>query len=161
MEEIKGSLPNFQYQPSTSPISPVPHSSSSGAIIKIVAGIIIIGVVGTGISLATQIWDPLWNPFRAQPDKVIQEMSNKIKDIKTVHIDSKINLDLKNTSTNETMNIFLSLDGDSDATDAKNSKSSLTLNLDVEGKIQYGNISFGLGGESKTIGKDSYIKIDK
>ncbi len=158
MEEIKGPFPQFTIPSSTAPITP---RNGLAPIIKIIIGVITIGVVGTGTVLATQIWDPLWNPFRTKPEKVIQEMSSKMANVKIFHLDSKINLDTKNTSTTETFNTSASFKGDSDVTDAKNSKFSLGFDFDSEGKIQYGNISLGLGGEIRVIGKDSYTKMDK
>jgi len=134
------------------PVAPL--KKSKGKIFKIVVGIIILVLVGLGISLYTRAWDPLWNPFRPEPEEVINEMAKKMTDVKTLHSETKFDF-LTKEDTKETFKMTMEFWSDSDTTDKENPKSAgnFSLSLAIEG------MQFLLAGESKTIGKDSYLKL--
>jgi len=49
-------------------------------------------LAGATIVLASRIWDPLWNPFRPKPEKVIERMFQKVWQVKTFQDKSDISL---------------------------------------------------------------------
>lgn len=148
MEEIK-------FQPQFLSQAPLPQPKKPiGKIFKIIAGIIIVGIIGIGISLYTRAWDPLWNPFRPEPEEVIEEMGRKMEGVKTLHSEMKIDFATKEDAK-EAFKISLAFGSDSDNTDPKNPKSAgdFDLTFATEG------MQFSLAGESVAIGKDSYFKL--
>ena len=69
--------------------SKIPFKIAKGLIIKIGVVVIIIGIpVLTGVTLATRIWDPLWNPFRPESEEVIQRMYQNMKDTNSYHMEA-------------------------------------------------------------------------
>ncbi len=129
-----------------------PEPKPKGNLIKIIIGVIVIGVLGTGTALATRIWDPLWNPFRPDPEKVINEMTKKMEGIKTFHSQMDFGINIKNESAAD---IAMKLEADSDRNDPNNLKSTgnMSMSFTMEG------MQFSLGLETKIIGKDSYVKF--
>lgn len=153
MNDTKSPFPQFT-TPTPTPALPVSSGSSSSAIIKIIIGIVIVGIVGTGVALATRVWDPLWNPFRPNPEKVIGEMINKTAEIETLH--SKISIiGIGKENGQEKSSSSWVLDGDLDVRDAKNFKSD--FNIDIGIKVEGIQVSFK--AETKSMGKDFYIRI--
>lgn len=152
MDEVQ----DLKSEPEMSPTSPfvsvTPSKGPLGLIIKIVLGLIVILVVGTGVLLGTRIWDPLWNPFRPEPERVIDKMGEKMKEVKTLHTDLNLEFDIKNESE---FNIKSKIWADADNSDPKNLKSAsgIDVNLAMEG-IQ-------LSLETKQIGEIFYMKLTK
>jgi len=161
----------------STPSSPPPTQSyygetatpkSRGKTIKIIVGVLVgiifVSSVGVAVALFTRAWDPFWNPFRPEPDKVIQEMTQRMKKIKTMHSESKIEIDARDEY--ELFNILLTLNSDADATDSKNTKSTgdfdIAFDLKPTGNYTYSTeeIKFSLAGEAKNIGQISYLKIN-
>jgi hypothetical protein len=62
----------------------------------IILGGIIILAGGIGTLFYLRIFDPLWNPFRPEPEEVILKMEKKMKDLKTWHSDLKGELKIEN-----------------------------------------------------------------
>jgi len=139
-------------------IPPVPSKKSSAVVIKIIAGVVILGVVGTGICLGTRVWDPFWNPFRPSPEKVIEEMSANMKEVKILHSKVRITIETKDEEGRETA-IFLLTSNDSDATDPKN----LKISTDFDATITALELKekFSLAGKSRGLGETSYFKMTK
>lgn len=144
--------------------SPEPKNKTIKVIIGIVIGILFFSTVGALIALYTRAWDPLWNPFRPEPDKVIQEMSQRMKQVKTIHSESKIEIDTKDEY--QLLNILLTLNSDTDNTDSKNAKTSgdFNINFDLKSTGKYvtssDEIRLSLSGESKALGQVSYFKLN-
>lgn len=123
-------------------------------LIKIVAGIIILIVVGVGLSLYTRAWDPVWNPFRPSPEKVIEKMALEMGRLKTVHSRAKIDIAGKE-DIKEVFRLSMDFDSDSDSTDPQNLKSAGDFYI----ALAFEGMEFSLAGEVKAIGEDSYLKI--
>lgn len=146
---------------SGSGLSPSVPIKSRGLVVKIIVGVVVVAVVGTGISLATRIWDPLWNPFRPAPEEVLEEMLTKMEEVKTLHSEMKINIEatdeIDEELEKEETQISMVFGGDSDVTDPENLKSALGFDFEIMG----GGLEEGLSlaGEIRTIGKNSYFKL--
>jgi hypothetical protein len=134
---------------------PAPPKKSKTGVVKIIIGIILIGIIVTGISLVSRIWDPLWNPFRLSPEKVMEKMNLEMEKLETLHSRTKLDIEVKGYTENPTT-ISLISDGDLDNTNPDNPKSagSLGLTMTMEG------MEFSLAGEAKLIGQDFYFKLN-
>lgn len=131
-------------------IAPIKPRKST---IKIIFGIVALAILVFAISLYTRAFDPLWNPFRPKPDKVIEEMTTKIGGLKTVH--SKTKIDIGSKEDTKEVSLSIESNSDSDTTDSQNPKSAGDFSI----SISFEGMQFSLTGESKTIGKDSYLKL--
>lgn len=140
-----------------------PKKSGAGFVIKIIAGVVILGVVGVGVSLATRIWDPLWNPFRPSPEKVIEEMTTNMEKVKILHFNWGIDIFASEKDAGE-FKVFIGLEGDSDATNSENLKVALDFNIGLAIQTQaYAKNkeeNFSLAITSKTIGEVSYLRLN-
>jgi hypothetical protein len=141
---------------------PRPKRKLIKIIVGVIVGILLVSTVGATVALYTRAWDPLWNPFRPEPDKVIQEMTQRMKSIKTIHSETKINAEIKNEDGSA--DISMSFNSDSDTTDPKNQKSAGDFNLafSTESTSSYGSneIKFSLGGEARTVANIAYFKLN-
>lgn len=147
----------------SSPISPPPGSfgivnmspKPKNRLIKIIVAIIFLFLLGTGTSLAilaSRIWDPLWNPFRPNPEKVIKKMSRAMAEIKTNRFDLDSSLRIENEIP---LALTLRLSGENDSINPQEPKSAgdFTVTFAIEG------ISVEVTGQFKGIGMDSYWKF--
>lgn len=111
----------------------------------IISTIIIVVLSGTGGYLGLRIWDPLWSPFRPEPEDVMEEMTKKMGELKTLQADLRTEAKI--------------FDGEvrikQDVTDSQNPKFALNFKAALETE----EIQLSLGGEYKTIGGDSYLKL--
>lgn len=136
-------------------------------IIKIIAGIAIIGAAGTVGSLYTQVWNPGWNPFeqKLSPEIVIAEMGAKMAGVKFFIGD--INFDMVLVSEEVVVDIKTNITGDVDNINFENPKSATDFYFSfsaIQGenpKSSLEETEFSLTGKSITIGEDIYIKITK
>ncbi|HHE76751.1 MAG TPA: hypothetical protein ENL27_02095 [Candidatus Parcubacteria bacterium] len=134
---------------------PYKENNSSGNIIKVVVGIVILFFIGIGVVLGARIWDPVWSPFRPKPEAVLSQMFEKMKDIRSGHSDLKLTLAKTGTKAFQ-----LSINGSSDS-ENKNLEEfktkanfNFSLSSDDFGKMV-------IGGEVIKLKDDSYFKIDK
>lgn len=138
-----------------------PAQPKSSSFLKIIIGVIVLIIAGGGISLATYIWDPMWNPFRPSPEKVIEQMRLNMEKVKTFHAEAKISLEGEGKQTGkETIainKVYLNYKADSDITDPANPK--LAGDLEIASETEGMQISLGIG--IKTIGKTSYFNLTK
>ncbi|MBU2540055.1 hypothetical protein KJ786_02750 [Patescibacteria group bacterium] len=101
--------------------TPIPSSSiglkqpqpgkKSGILIKVIIAVIVLAIVGVGTSLAMRIWDPVWNPFRPDPEKITALMMEKMIAIKSAHSEAKIDLDV---NSQDSMAATITFSGDWD-----------------------------------------------
>lgn len=159
MEEPQFSKPQLDQQPQTERhyvVSSItsPPRGPFGLILKIVIGVVVLAAAGTGIVLATRVWDPLWSPFRPEPEKVLKEMIKNMGEQKKFH--SGVKMDFKINDPSGNGKLSLAFDGDSDFSDPQNKKSSFSYSLDLTAAGQ-GSLSFAL--EEKIMGEDTYLKI--
>lgn len=151
MDETQIPINSPNITPTSPIISTTPSKSPLALIIKIIAGVVGVIIVGGGVSLAIRIWDPLWNPFRANPEKVIEKMVTKMKEVKIVHSEMKIELAQKQ-GAEEVFKLLIVSNSDSDNTDPENPKSAVDFDITID--------EFFIAGESRTIDETSYFKID-
>jgi len=135
-----------------------PEKSLIRVISEIILAIILIIFIGGGVSLAARIWDPLWNPFRPEPEKMIEKMSKRMEELKTFHSEIKIDFEAKSEEGEEKgydFKMAILTGTDIDNTDSQNPKSAGNF----EATINLAGMQFFLTGENKTIGKESYLKL--
>jgi len=144
--------------------SPIPTSPAkkTGIILKIIAGIVVLGVVGAGVCLGTRIWDPLWNPFRPSPEKVIDEMTINMKEVRSLHTDTEINL-WSEQEAKTTSEISLIINNDSNLEDLDNPKTSGSFLMRTTSQVETVSQGpeFSVSGKIRSIGDASYFKIDE
>ena len=106
------------------PFNPIipPPSKPKGKFLKAVGLILILTLLTITGLLYAKVWDPMWNPFRPEPAKVIDEMAGKMGKLKLVHSDFDINVNVSEDSQ-RSFDFSLSFSSDSDATDPQNPKS--------------------------------------
>ena len=63
------------------------HSKKTKKIVSVVLVLIILSMGGVFGALYAKIWNPLWSPFRPEPKVVLSEMSLKMKELKTFHME--------------------------------------------------------------------------
>lgn len=121
-------------------------------ILKILGIIAVLGLL-TGVGLLyARVYDPLWNPFRPEPKEVFERMTEKMKEIKSYHIDIDAEMIVKNKSE---FNINGKIKSDIDINDPKNPKTSGNTNLNF---IMEG-MQFSSDLENIGIGKTFFIKF--
>ena len=128
----------------------------------LILGVVILFVLlGMTAVLASRIWDPLWNPFRPSPERVLAKSFKVQKEVKTFHYQTKGMLEFTGyatqTTPEETASLELQLEGDVDRSDKEVSKSKTNFSFSVYA----GPIGFPFSGKSITIGKVDYYKIEK
>jgi len=129
-----------------------PKSKVFGIVILV---IILVLLIITGL-LYAKVWDPMWNPFRPEPEKVIDEMFRKMGQLKIVHSDSNISISVKEDSK-KAFDLSLNFVSDSDNSDLQSPKSAGTFDVG----FTLDGTGFSIAGEGKTIGEDIYLKITK
>ncbi len=144
MNQVQSSIggPDISSKPSF-----VPKRSS--LIIKIVIGVVVILVVGIGVALAARVWDPLWNPFRSEPQEVLEKMYQNMKEAKSLHVELVLNIE-ENSSSEVTI---IKLSNDSDKLDPNNTKSKGEIEV-----VSGDKFSFKLN--YVIINKKLFFKID-
>lgn len=65
-------------------------------ILFFIFALFLISIFCFGAALATRTWDPIWNPFRPKPEKVIQRMMSEMKKVKTKESRADISVKLEN-----------------------------------------------------------------
>lgn len=122
-------------------------------IAPIIAILVLVGVVGTTTALYTKTWNPQWNPFRPSPDEVMESMTTKMSDIKTVHSETILGIEVKDED-NE-FSIDMTISGDEDHADVSNPKSK----GDLSASISSGGLTASAAMEFITVGQVFYLKL--
>ena len=112
--------------------------------------VLIILLVLGGAVLATKIWDPVWSPFRMEPEIVAAKMMEKMKTVQT--ISSEINFSIEN-QRKDNISAQITIDTDRKEDFVKQSLSFLV-------SVQQSKNSMSLSGESIILNEDGYIKIN-
>ncbi len=105
--------------------------------------------------LYARVWDPLWNPFRPEPTKVIDEMTVRMGKLKVLHSEGKIDFHAKDVE--KPISFSVNSKVDEDRRDPQNPKAQMISEILI--KPKEGEISIGI--ENKTIGKTSYYRLTK
>jgi hypothetical protein len=114
-------------------------------------GIVVIMIlIGGGALLAGRVWDPLWNPLRPNPNKVIAAALANLQETNALHTISNIDI------TSGTQVLSSSFIGDVDSRDPNVLKMQGSLDMtysDAELQSAYAKSNL------KVIGKDLYLNI--
>jgi hypothetical protein len=132
----------------------------------IILAIIILGI-GVGISLLyTRVFDPFWNPFRLEPEKVILKMEEKMRGVKLYHQEFLGELEVKNKKRGI---LSFKTSGDYDLSQFKKEFDFEKINLAGSFEFSF-DLSFPLegieiplkgkiAGEQVQLGRVSYFKF--
>ena len=128
----------------------------------LILGVVILFILlGMTAVLASRIWDPLWNPFRPSPERVLAKSFEIHKTVKTYHYQAKGMLEFTiyatQTESGGNASVELQLEGDVDNSDKETPKSKANFSFSVYA----GPVGFPFSGKSITIGKVDYYKIEK
>lgn len=124
---------------------------------KFLALFAIIGFVFIGSFigvLVSRAWDPIWNPFRPSPDKVLARAFLKQKEIKTKSENIFIYTDTK--AINDDFSVEIKMESNTDTRDENILKSSGKFDY----KVLIGPINIAFSGETTIIGEEIYFKLD-
>lgn len=127
---------------------------------------ILILLGGLVIALATKAWDPLWNPFRPRPEKVLERMILKMKELKTAANETKISLAAQNKD-GSSFEMEIELREKEDLREKENPKSEGDFYFSFGGGasksrktpsfVMGGKISFA--GEYKNLNQKSFVRL--
>jgi len=148
MEEF----PNTQFQGSL-----IQKETSKKIFISVLVLVLIFLGGLTGV-LASKIWDPLWNPFRPEPEEVIERMALEMEKVKTSQGKTELSLIASNEGKFE---LKLNSEGKIDKSQPEKSQygSSFNLIVSVTEKGESMGMKFALPGELKIIDETGYIKL--
>jgi len=118
----------------------------------IIPVIIIIILGGIASIFGFRVWDPLWNPFRPEPEEVIEKMTAGMKELKSFQADLGFDITIAN---GEKSNFNGEIRAKQDVIDSQNPK--LDLNFRMAFNVEGVQILFG--GEYKNIGENHYLKL--
>jgi len=163
-------MPPLAQQPVPPEIQPpagsslLPAGNNFGLAVKIIIAAIVLAVVSVTVCLAARIWDPLWNPFRPNPERVVEKMFLKMKEVKSLRFESKmaVNADIPGSSGR----VFLKMSGGEDNRDPNNKKAfsnfEITFSSKDAGEARHKPpIRLRISIESKALGEDFYLKINE
>lgn len=123
-------------------------------LIKVIGGIIIIGVIGGIVSLYTNLWNPSWNPFREKPEIVLAKAIKNIQELKTFHYKGDLKIEFFNK---EKFSLGIKITGDVDNTNKEIPKTFTS----VRGNFSKEGIDLIMKGELISIGEERYGKIEE
>jgi len=130
----------------------------------LIFGVVILFVLlGMTAVLASRIWDPLWNPFRPSPERVLAKSFEVHKTVKTYHYQAKGMAEFTGYTTQMpevTPSFEIQLEGDVDNSDKETPKSKVDFSSTIF-SVYTGPLGFPFSGKSITIGKVAYYKIEK
>jgi len=125
---------------------------------KIIISTVISVLVVVVALLATQAWNPQWNPFGGAPSHFIEDELVKLSEAKTVKAQWLLSLALEGElgeGMPRSVNIALSFDQRSDSSDVENPKLETDFNL----KLGMEGIELNLGGKTIAAKEDLYVKL--
>lgn len=118
---------------------------------KIIAGVLVVAVLGVGGALASKVWNPSWNPFGTSPEKVIEKMAKAQKGVDSGHITATVK------AKSEKGGVELSFEADGDSSDPENSKSKMSF----DGSISMEGTQLSTKGKARFIDDTMYFKISE
>ena len=137
------------------------------AIFIVTAIVVAVLITSGGIvyALSTKILNPLWNPFRPNPEVVISKAWNNLSKIKTEKFNSQatISVNMKSLSTSQTFNLNadLKLMGEADNSNPDNKALLEQMDLIITGSDPSGQpLALSLVAELIVSGKNVYFKLN-
>ncbi|MCX6738344.1 MAG: hypothetical protein NTY11_02940 [Candidatus Parcubacteria bacterium] len=137
----------FPQKPSVKP------KSKKKVLIGIAIGLIVI-IIGIGVVFATGIWDPVWNPLRPSPNKIIKEALENMSKLESVRTKFTVNFDVP-SSSGEKAEGKMVFDIFENNSDPENPKSKILVDLSI---VQKG-LEVLFGGEIRVVDKVFYLNI--
>ncbi len=122
-----------------------------GVVLGISIGLGVI-IIGMGVVLAAGIWDPLWNPFRPSPNKVIMEAIDNLANIKSMRTKAEFTVTTGDATEGTTKII---MDAKEDKIDPQNPKSQALFDV----SFVKGGVEITLSGETRSVDNVFYIDI--
>lgn len=129
-------------------------------LILILITVLVMGIFGI---LAARIWDPVWNPFRPKPSKVLEKMFLKMKEIKALESETDISLEIVNE---EIVNIEFKRTQKEDKREPENPKTEGSFEISFSARektIPKASSFLGgkilISGEFKSLNKKSFLKL--
>jgi hypothetical protein len=147
---MDGDFPNF------SPPSEIERPESKKRIISILALIAIIAGGAFLSILALRIYDPLWNPFRPSPEKVLEKMAVEMEMLRSASNKTEFILVAKNEGK-VTLNLKSENKWEKTGADKRKSKGNFSLTFSSQREFAGGKIM--LAGETLTENETSYLKF--
>ncbi len=150
-----GNIDNF---PQIKPVPSVPDRTPKPMLkmaLGVVIGVVVLGGAFAAV-LASRLYDPLWSPFRPEPEQVIKMAMANMSALKTVHSEAKVDFSMKTILPVQNIEMSFIGTGDSDNADVKNPKSSSVINISISGDA--GNYNFQ--AQTRVIGADGYLILN-
>ncbi len=144
--EIQNNLPNAQ--------DPLIKKNLKSNLISWIAAsaglLVVVLLIGGGAMLAGRVWDPLWNPLRPNPNKVISAAFSNLQKTSTMHLVSDIDINLGSQV------LSTSFAGDIDSHDVNSLKAQGKLDVTYSDALLQSSYA---KSDVKLIGNDMYIDI--
>ncbi len=122
---------------------------------KLIIGLVVVILLVPIILLAARIWDPVWNPFRPSPERVIERMMMAEKEIETVGFSAEILYGFTDINFQEDMEVLLNIKGSVDLSDPDDVK----MFMSFTGTTDFQGLTFSVSGELVSINKNSYFRL--
>lgn len=123
------------------------------ALIASIAGLVLFA--GAFAALATNVWDPGWNPFRPEPREVLTEMVEGADDVQYSTFDLETTISSKDEQGTETFNLTVASTGATDNTDKEKSKSGGTIDV----TLGFEGLTLNAEGDFVSAGTSLYVKL--
>lgn len=148
------------------PYIPPERKSPLKAILISLLAVLILAGAGFAIVLATRIWDPMWNPFRPNPETVFKQALLKLNDVKKYGYNATGKISLGATDVNSkavTFQASINSKGEIDISDILNPKFNSILDFAVNLSTSDPREGTGIAstGEVRSVDKNLYFKISK
>jgi hypothetical protein len=122
-------------------------------VFKILFSIGLITLILIFALLYFKIFDPLWNPFRTNPDEVIKKAKDNFSQLNSFRSDIEIESVIKNEDEKK-LNAKFSID--EDKTEVENQK----IKTDFSINFSKGREEYSLSGQDISIGKNNFIRFE-
>ena len=155
---MNDTLPQPAPGPLNMPLLPAKRTNIK-LVLKIVILAVVLAIVGFGVILATKIWDPVWSPFRADPEKVVAAAFAKMLTVNALHSEMKIAIVADAPLEKTKMSFSITAKVDSDLKNPGEEKSAADIDLSANISSASFPIAFSLSLKTKQIGSDQFILL--
>jgi hypothetical protein len=104
------------------------------------------------VVLYTQTWDPLWNPFRPDPEEIIEKTIARTKELNSFILDSSFKIEAREENASLSGQVKTEYDRTDPESAGTDSKFDMVFSME--------GMQFFLGGRARTIEESLYVKID-
>ncbi|MBU3964321.1 hypothetical protein KJ562_01135 [Patescibacteria group bacterium] len=117
----------------------------------VAVGIVVI-IIGMGIVFASGIWDPVWNPLRPSPNKIIMEALDNMSGLNSMRTMAIISIKPADSAEGKTE---ITIDAKEDKIDPNNPKSQALFDI----SFVKGGIEVGFNAELRSIDNVFYMNV--